>query len=63
MTAKLPIIKTSEFYLEHSEWVDAHYFDEEGRPYRKLKNGLEPLTGVTTKSYRKYGVQSVVNLE
>ena len=51
MTAKLPIIKTSEFYLEHSEWVDAHYFDEEGRPYRKLKNGLEPLTGVTTKSY------------
>ena len=51
MTAKLPIIKTSEFYLEHSEWVDAHYFDEEGRPYRKLKNGLEPLTGVTTKTY------------
>ena len=51
MTAKLSIIKTSEFYLEHSEWVDAHYFDEEGRPYRKLKNGLEPLTGVTTRTY------------
>lgn len=51
MTAKLSIIKTSEFYLEHSEWVDSHYFDEDGRPYRKLRKGLEPLTGVTTKSY------------
>ena len=51
MTAKLPIIKTSDFYLEHSEWVDAHYFDEDGRPYRKTRKGLVPLTGVTTKSY------------
>lgn len=51
MTAKLSIIKTSKFYLEHSEWVDAHYFDEEGKPYRKLRKGLEPLTGVTTTSY------------
>lgn len=51
MTTKLPIIKTSDFYLEHSKWVDAHYFDEEGRPYRKTQKGLVPLTGVTTKTY------------
>lgn len=51
MHSQFYIIKTTKFYLEHSDWILSHRFDDEGRPYRITKNGLIPITGTQNKRY------------
>lgn len=49
------IIKTSKTYLEFSNWIDAHEFDEDGRP---LKLNGKPFCGSLLSGYPSIHIKS-----